>query len=113
MLYAPPLTGHATSAACSAAAERIRSLASTSLKFYRTRIAWSRLAAIPYNEPEMKLAVLGLGFMGSTHVAALRGLPGVELAAVYSSDENKLAGDLTGVGGNLGTGGQRMDFSSV
>ncbi len=61
----------------------------------------------------MRMAVLGLGFMGSTHVAALRGLPGVELAAVYSSDENKLAGDLTAVGGNLGTGGQLMDFSAV
>ncbi len=61
----------------------------------------------------MKLAVLGLGFMGSTHVAALRGLPGVELAAVYSSDARKLAGDLTGVRGNLGTGGEQMDFSKV
>jgi predicted dehydrogenase len=61
----------------------------------------------------MRLAVLGLGFMGSTHVAALRGLPGVELAAVYSGDEKKLAGDLTGVRGNLGTGGECMDFSRV
>ncbi len=61
----------------------------------------------------MRLAVLGLGFMGSTHVAALRGLPDVELAAVYSSDQKKLAGDLTGVRGNLGTGGECMDFSRV
>jgi predicted dehydrogenase len=61
----------------------------------------------------MRLAVLGLGFMGSTHVAALRGLPGVELAAVYSSDEGKLAGDLTSVRGNLGSGGEQMDFSTV
>jgi predicted dehydrogenase len=61
----------------------------------------------------MRLAVLGLGFMGSTHVKALRGLPGVELAAVYSSDENKLAGDLTRVQGNLGAAGERLDFSSL
>jgi predicted dehydrogenase len=51
--------------------------------------------------------------MGSTHVAAMRGLPGVELAAVYSSDENKLAGDLSGVQGNLGGPGERLDFSTV
>lgn len=61
----------------------------------------------------MRLAVLGLGFMGSTHLKALRGLPGVELAAVYSGDENKLAGDLTGVQGNLGGPGERLDFSSL
>jgi predicted dehydrogenase len=61
----------------------------------------------------MRLAVLGLGFMGSTHVAAMRGLPGVELAAVYSSDENKLAGDLTSVQGNLGGPGERLDFSAL
>lgn len=61
----------------------------------------------------MKLAVLGLGFMGSTHVAAVRTLPGVELAAVYSSDEGKLSGDLSKVGGNLGKGGGHIDFSAV
>jgi predicted dehydrogenase len=61
----------------------------------------------------MRLAVLGLGFMGSTHVKALRGLPGVELAAIYSGDEKKLSGDLTAVQGNLGGPGERMDFSRL
>src|SRR5579872_6966932 len=61
----------------------------------------------------MKFAVVGLGFMGSTHLKAMRGLPGVELAAVYSSDERKLAGDLTAIQGNLGGPGERLDFSNV
>jgi len=61
----------------------------------------------------MRLAVLGLGFMGATHVRALRGIAGVELAAVFSGDEQKLAGDLTGVRGNLGATAGRMDFSAV
>ena len=61
----------------------------------------------------MRLAVLGLGFMGSTHLKALRSLPGVELAAVYSSDTDKLAGDLSGIQGNLGGPGERFDFSPV
>ncbi|SPE28627.1 Oxidoreductase domain protein [Candidatus Sulfopaludibacter sp. SbA3] len=56
---------------------------------------------------------MGLGFMGTTHVMALRGLSGVELAAVYSSDEKKLAGDLTSVHGNLGGGGEWLDFSGL
>ena len=61
----------------------------------------------------MKTAVLGLGFMGSIHVRAMIAAPGVELAAVYSADPAKLAGDLTGTQGNLGGPGQRFDFSQV
>lgn len=59
------------------------------------------------------MAVLGLGFMGSTHLKAMRNLAGLELAAVYSSDERKLAGDLTSVQGNLGGPGEALDFSDV
>jgi predicted dehydrogenase len=61
----------------------------------------------------MRLAVLGLGFMGSTHIKALRSIPGVELAAVFSSDSQKLAGDLSGIQGNLGGPGEQLDFSQV
>ena len=50
----------------------------------------------------MRVAVLGLGFMGSTHLKALRDVRDAELVAVYSQDEKKLTGDLTSVGGNLG-----------
>ena len=61
----------------------------------------------------MRIGVLGLGFMGSTHIRALRDITGVTLGAVFSSDEAKLAGDLSGVQGNLGGSGERYDFSSV
>src|SRR5438477_3215010 len=61
----------------------------------------------------MKFAVLGLGFMGSTHLKALRGIRGAELAAVFSHDDQKLSGDLTAVKGNLGGPGERFDFSTV
>ena len=61
----------------------------------------------------MRIGVLGLGFMGSTHLKALRTLPGVEIAAVYSSDDAKLAGDLTRIQGNLGGPGERFDFGPV
>src|SRR5690242_17286774 len=68
------------------------------------------------HDPEgltMRIAVLGLGFMGSTHLKALREIPGAELAAVYSSDERKLAGDLTAIQGNIGGPGEQLDFSNV
>jgi predicted dehydrogenase len=61
----------------------------------------------------MRIAVLGLGFMGSTHLKALRNVPGATLAGVVSSDDAKLAGDLSGIQGNLGGPGEKMDFSRV
>jgi predicted dehydrogenase len=61
----------------------------------------------------MRIAVLGLGFMGSTHLRALREVAGAELAAVYSGDERKLAGDLSAVQGNIGGPGEKLDFSAV
>ena len=61
----------------------------------------------------MRLAVVGLGFMGGAHLKALRNVPDVTLAAVVSRHEDRLAGDLSGVAGNLGGGGERLDFSGV
>ncbi|MEZ5400872.1 MAG: Gfo/Idh/MocA family oxidoreductase [Bryobacteraceae bacterium] len=61
----------------------------------------------------MRIAVVGLGFMGSTHLTALRHVEGAELVAVVSDDPDKLAGDLTKVGGNLGRKTERLDFSQV
>ncbi len=61
----------------------------------------------------MKFAVLGLGFMGSTHLRALRAIPGVEIRAVCSLDERALTGDLSAIQGNIGGPGERLDFSIV
>ncbi|HVW85966.1 MAG TPA: Gfo/Idh/MocA family oxidoreductase, partial [Bryobacteraceae bacterium] len=61
----------------------------------------------------MNVAVAGLGFMGATHLKAWRQIPAARLVAVQSSDEAKLAGDLTSISGNLGSGGEKMDFSGI
>ena len=61
----------------------------------------------------MKIAVLGLGFMGATHALAWRQIPGAKLAAVASPDPRRLSGDLTGLPGNLGGQGAQLDFSAV
>ncbi|MEZ5391788.1 MAG: Gfo/Idh/MocA family oxidoreductase [Bryobacterales bacterium] len=61
----------------------------------------------------MKIGVVGLGFMGATHLEAWSKVPGFELGAVSSHDDKKLAGDLTGTAGNLDRGGQQMDFSGA
>lgn len=61
----------------------------------------------------MRIGIVGLGFMGSTHFEAYQNVRGFELAAVSSSSEKKLAGDLSAVGGNLGRGGGVVDFGSA
>jgi len=64
-------------------------------------------------ENPVRLGLLGLGFMGSTHLKAMRSLNDVRLVAVFSNDERQLAGDLTAVQGNFGGPGQKHDFSHV
>lgn len=61
----------------------------------------------------MRIGVVGLGFMGSTHLEAYRKAAGFELAAVASSDPKKLGGDLSAIVGNLDRGGGAYDFSSA
>jgi predicted dehydrogenase len=64
-------------------------------------------------EKPIRVAVVGLGFMGGMHIAALQSIPAAELVAVYSRDERKLSGDLSNVGGNLSGAGGVYDFSSL
>src|ERR1019366_4585351 len=71
-----------------------------------------RIGGMASQQP-VRIAILGLGFMGSTHGKALREIPGAELTAVFDQDEKRLVGDLTSVRGNLGGPGERMDFSGV
>jgi predicted dehydrogenase len=61
----------------------------------------------------VKIGILGLGFMGATHIGALSKLPGVEVAAVSSGNALALSGDLSQTGGNLGREGGKYDFSKV
>ena len=51
--------------------------------------------------------------MGATHLQAYTGLPNVTVAAVCSSNQVALSGDLSKVGGNLGRRSQTYDFSAV
>ena len=61
----------------------------------------------------LNIAVVGLGFMGVTHLKAWRQIPSVRLHAVVDADPRKLTGDLSAVAGNLGSGGEQFDFSDV
>ena len=56
----------------------------------------------------MRIAMLGLGFMGGVHLRALREVEGATLEAVFSNDERQLSGDLTATQGNLGRPAERL-----
>ena len=51
--------------------------------------------------------------MGSTHLQAYEQVEGAEIGAVVSSDEKKLAGDLSSISGNLDREGRAMDFGEA
>ncbi len=61
----------------------------------------------------MRVGVIGLGFMGATHLNAFRAIDGVEIAAVSSTSPKALEGDLSGAVGNLGREAGVFDFSAV
>ena len=64
------------------------------------------------NHP-VRIGVAGLGFMGCVHLQAIARIPGVRLAAVLDRNGQRLSGDLSESGGNLGIPGLRMDFSGL
>lgn len=61
----------------------------------------------------VKTGIIGLGFMGLTHLRAYQNHPGVRLVAVADQVEERLAGDLSGVQGNSMAPGERHDFSKL
>ena len=62
---------------------------------------------------DMRIAIIGLGFMGSTHLKGLQTVTGATLAAVAESDPVKRSGDMSSIQGNLGGPGETFDFSNV
>jgi predicted dehydrogenase len=61
----------------------------------------------------VKIGIIGLGFMGATHLKAFSNIEGVEVAAVSTNNPRALEGDLTHVGGNLSRQTGQYDFSNV
>jgi predicted dehydrogenase len=61
----------------------------------------------------MRIGIVGLGFMGSTHVKGLQQVNGAVLRAVVERDPVKRSGDMSAIQGNLGGPGETFDFSEV
>lgn len=64
---------------------------------------------------EVKIGLIGLGFMGSTHWRIYKSLPGVKIVALADVDAAKRTGDVSKVVGNIGGGDNSapLDMSGV
>ncbi len=62
----------------------------------------------------VKVGIIGLGFMGTTHLAIHRSNPKSRVVAVADIDPDKRAGDIRKVVGNIGGGhNDRIDLTGV
>ena len=61
----------------------------------------------------LRFGVLGLGFMGRTHLASLARQPGVTVVSVHDPEPDRLGGSLAAGGGNLEIAGGAWDDSKV
>ncbi len=66
-------------------------------------------------EKKIKVGIIGLGFMGTTHFGIHRQLGKSEIAAVADVDKKKLSGDWSRVIGNIGGGdnSKPVDLSGI
>jgi len=51
----------------------------------------------------VNVGIMGLGFMGATHVKAFKNVPNARIAALCNPSGRNLDGDFSNVGGNIGT----------
>lgn len=61
----------------------------------------------------VNIGVIGLGFMGVTHIAGYARIPGVRVAAVCTENSAALAGDLSKIGGNIKFDAALVDISKT
>jgi predicted dehydrogenase len=61
----------------------------------------------------MNVAIAGIGFMGWIHYLAYQKVNGVKLAAICTRDRKRRAGDWTGIRGNFGPPGEKVNLDGV
>jgi predicted dehydrogenase len=61
----------------------------------------------------LRVGLVGIGFMGWIHYLSYEKAKGVKLAAVCTRDERKLGGDWSGIKGNFGPPGEKVNLTGV
>ncbi len=76
--------------------------------FNAARLLWNDKQELIVN-----IGVIGLGFMGVTHIAGYAKIPGVSVSAVCTENPAVLAGDLSKIGGNIEFDPSLVDVSAA
>ncbi len=61
----------------------------------------------------MNIGIVGLGFMGVTHMTGYAKIPGVRVAAICTENPAVLRGDLSKIGGNIELDTSGLDISAA
>ncbi|MBI4530521.1 MAG: Gfo/Idh/MocA family oxidoreductase, partial [Candidatus Latescibacteria bacterium] len=61
----------------------------------------------------VRIGILGIGFMGTTHFKAIGELGTAKVTAVCTRDKKKREGDWTGIKGNFGDSGGVHDLTGI
>ncbi|MDB6108430.1 MAG: afr 7 [Pedosphaera sp.] len=62
----------------------------------------------------VNVAVVGIGFMGTTHIKSYLNIPGARLAAICHTGRLPVDGDFSGIAGNIGGGKPlKLDMTQV
>ncbi len=60
-----------------------------------------------------QVGIAGIGFMGMVHYLTYQKITGLDVAAISELRKERLEGDWTGIKGNFGPTGTRMDLSGI
>lgn len=61
----------------------------------------------------LRVGIAGMGFMGWIHWLAYQRIEDIEVVALWELDETKRRGDWTGIQGNFGPPGEKVDVSGL
>ncbi len=61
----------------------------------------------------VRIGIAGIGFMGVTHFKAYQSVKDAKVAAIFTRDAKKLAGDWKNVRGNFGGAGGEQDLTGI
>ena len=61
----------------------------------------------------LKVGIAGIGFMGWIHWLAYKKIEGVEVVAICENDPIRREGDWTGIQGNFGPPGEKVDLGNI
>ena len=61
----------------------------------------------------VKIGILGLGFMGKMHFDTYRRNKGAKVEAICDIDPKKRSGDWSGIAGNIGAAGKKVDLRGI